>query len=174
LHANEARNVVPRLPGMRRKLARLRRLSWHRQRLLAESTLFLAAAAGAIALLPFARLVRLIGRRSPDQAPPPDSRQIAGVRWAVETAARYVPFHAKCFERGLAAHWMLRRRGISATLFYGAALETRALTAHVWVRAGTMDVVGCENAADYTAVAQFPADTGHDLEPQRSLPPSIR
>jgi hypothetical protein len=88
--------------------------------------------------------------------------------------ARRVPFRAKCFEQGLTAQWMLRRRGIASTLFYGIARDRdRALSAHVWVRAGAFDVVGCDNIADFATVAQFPA-AQPDTQPQTSRPPSIR
>jgi hypothetical protein len=64
------------------------------------------------------------------------------------------------YERGLAAQWMLRRQGIASTLFYGIARdEGRALSAHVWVRAGVFDVVGCDNSDGFAAVAQFPPAT---------------
>jgi hypothetical protein len=33
---------------------------------------------------------------------------------------------------------------------------TADLVAHVWVRSGPTDVIGCENLADFTEIAQFP------------------
>ena len=64
-----------------------------------------------------------------------------------------------CFEEGMAAHWMLRRRKITSALYYGAATIDGELKAHVWVRSGELDVIGCENAADYALLARFPAET---------------
>lgn len=125
--------------------------------LLAEAGLCLAAAAAAIAFLPFARVGRLASGKGRDLALPKEDRPLDEVRWALDAVSRRVPFRAKCFERGLAAQWMLQRRGIASTLYYGAALRPeRGLAAHVWVRAGGTDVMGCENAADFTAIAQFP------------------
>jgi hypothetical protein len=122
-------------------------------------------AAAAIGLLPFARVARLAGERRAAAAG--DAEMIRQLRWAVEAVARRAPFRAKCFECGLAAHWMLRRRGIASTLFYGIARNgDGGLAAHVWVRAGAIAVTGCENAGDFTVVAQFPPES----EDQTPLP----
>ncbi|QIK95130.1 lasso peptide biosynthesis B2 protein [Sphingomonas sp. HDW15A] len=43
------------------------------------------------------------------------------IRRAVAAWGRRLPWRAKCFEQGLAAAWMLRRRGRAYDLHYGAA-----------------------------------------------------
>lgn len=80
------------------------------------------------------------------------------VAWAVTAAARRARFRAVCIERGLAAQTMLRRRGIGATLYYGAAPGVDGLAAHVWVRWQGIDVIGGESAARFTPLATFPDD----------------
>ena len=70
---------------------------------------------------------------------------------------RRLPLPPKCFARGLAAVWMLRRRNLRADTFYGAATIDGRLKAHVWVRSGGLDVVGCEIADEYALLARFPA-----------------
>jgi len=50
---------------------------------------------------------------------------------------------------------MLSRRGRPVSLFYGAALLDGELKAHVWVRSGEFDVIGCENASDFAILSQF-------------------
>ena len=53
---------------------------------------------------------------------------------------------------------MLRRRGVPSILYYGASPdENQGLAAHVWVRDGNTDVVGCEVASRYAVLATFPA-----------------
>jgi Transglutaminase-like superfamily len=94
-----------------------------------------------------------------DQEPPPDVRaeMARRIRWAIGACARWVPWRAKCFEQGLAAQLMLRRRGMLSLLYYGAAPEDkRGLSAHVWVRCGDVDVIGCEIAPAYAVLATFP------------------
>ena len=63
-----------------------------------------------------------------------------------------------CFEQGLAAQFMLRRRRIATKLFYGAAFEEGGgLIAHVWVKDGDLKIVGGEIASRFAVLATFPA-----------------
>jgi len=64
-----------------------------------------------------------------------------------------------CFEQGLAAQLMLRRRGIASVLYFGVAPnDQNGLAAHVWVRDGDVDVVGGESASEFAVLATFPPD----------------
>lgn len=138
------------------RLARLRALSWLERRLLAESLLSLALASLVVALLPF-RMIERFALRAPPMRPQRNRRVvIGGVGWAVRAAARRAPFRAKCFEQGLAALWMLRRRGVNATLHYGAARQDESLVAHVWVTAEGEEVIGCGNKHLFFELASFP------------------
>lgn len=135
----------------------LRKTTWAQRRLFAEAAAALAVARFALMVLPFARVasfVRLPGR----EAPSGTQRQarITAVRRAILAAARRAPWRAMCIEQGFAAQWMLRRRAIPAILHYGVKMQKGDLKAHVWVRSGDTDIVGCENSLDFTEVAQFP------------------
>jgi hypothetical protein len=53
---------------------------------------------------------------------------------------------------------MLRRRGVASTLYFGVGQDpVDGLTAHVWVRNGAQDVIGCDEAAAFAPLAAFPA-----------------
>jgi hypothetical protein len=91
--------------------------------------------------------------------PPPRRRSTEKrrVRWAIITCARHIPWRAMCFQQGLAAHLMLRRRGIPSVLYYGAAPDNQGgLSAHVWVRDSGDYVVGGESVSRYAVLATFP------------------
>jgi hypothetical protein len=108
----------------------------------------------AIRLVAFRRLAGAIGK-------PADGRQasdgeLTPIVRAIRAWSRRLPWRTKCFEEGLTAHWMLRRRGLTSTLHYGAATIDGALKAHVWVRSGSRDVIGCEIASDFAPLARFP------------------
>jgi hypothetical protein len=142
---------------MRGKLARIRSLSSADRLLLVEAVAMLAVASFLVALAPFRRVAALAGhpdRIAADSAE--QARQIRVVSWAVRAGARRVPWRAKCIEQGFAAHWMLRRRAVPTVLHYGVARREEGLIAHVWVRSGGAEVIGCENLADFAEVAQFP------------------
>ena len=134
-----------------------RRLSWRDRLLLLEATFWLAVAALVIAVLPFRHLGRLAAFPLCRHAPPQQSRLTGQrVRWSVIACARLVPWRAMCFQQGLAAQLMLRRRGIPSVLYYGAALEDQRLSAHVWVRDRDADVIGGEIASRYAVLTAFP------------------
>lgn len=139
-------------------LARIRALSPRQGALLAEAMAVLAVSAFVVAAIPFRRIAGLAGRAPPRGGPEGEARRllIRDVRWAVGASARRAPWRAKCFEQGLAAQWMLRRRGIPVSLHYGVAQAEGKLTAHVWGRTGEIDVIGCENKGEFTEMARFP------------------
>lgn len=112
----------------------------------------------ALVTLPFRHVVRLAATRPATlPAGDPQAQIIGRTRWAVRAVARRVPFRAMCLEQGLTARVLLRRRGVATTLHYGVAKDRDGrLSAHLWVRAGALDVIGTENADQFTLVATFP------------------
>ena len=136
-------------------VSRWARLSRRRQWLLLEALAAIGAASAAVRLVAFKRAIRIGSLRLPSQAAAGDITE--DVRWAVEAAARNVPWRAMCIQQGLALQWMLRRRGVDARLHYGIARdETGELQAHVWVAAGESVVIGGAEAPRFKCVATFP------------------
>lgn len=146
---------------------RLWRRLWRRR---ADLPLLLEAAAGlglawaAMRLVPFGRLAAWLHPRVRRRAsPPPAAAEVARVAWAVTVAARLVPWPAVCIHQGIVAQRLLARRGIPAELYYGVRSAPGTgdipadILAHVWVRAGGLDVVGHEVAGDYVTLASFPS-----------------
>ena len=131
-----------------------RRPSWP---ILIEAGLAILAASVVIRLVPFKRLAGHLSA-IPAGLPVAQAQQAEEIVRAIRAWAVRLPWRTLCFEQGLSAYWMLRRRRLAATLFYGAATMDGEFKAHVWVRSGTRDVVGCENAPDYALLAQFPGD----------------
>ena len=130
--------------------------------MLAEAILLLATASAAIRLLPFRRTVELMkGREGTAEPSLAEQRRIvAQCRWAVSAWADRVPWRAVCFQRGLALHLMLRRRGIRSILHYGVAqTEQEGLRAHVWIDVGGRTILGAGDAPRFTRLASFPAPT---------------
>ena len=120
----------------------------------------LTAASVAIKLLPFRMVVRTmsftrlgLARDPADYGPMADE-----VRQAVKRASARLPWAIVCFPEGLAAHWMLRRRGAPSRVHYGLRQADSKLSAHVWVTLGGAVVVGEETADPHTCVAVFPPD----------------
>jgi hypothetical protein len=126
--------------------------------ILLEALLVLAPASLAIALLPFRKVADLASRFGRPEGETVDSWAVSKCRWAVSAWADRVPWRAVCFQRGLALHLMLRRRGIASHLHYGVAQSLeKGLSAHVWISADNRLVMGGEEAEGYTCLAIFPA-----------------
>lgn len=126
---------------------------------LVEAFAALTVASVAIRLVPFRRLVGVmaVGTRRAAPAPEAQRRLVARCRWAVTQWADRVPWRAVCFQRGLALHWMLRRRGVKSMLHYGVTLRGgHDLAAHVWLTLEGPVILGADVDEDYTCLAVFP------------------
>jgi hypothetical protein len=140
-------------------LRKLWRLSWRDRLLLSEAAIWLGIAGLAIAVLPFHSVGLLAARpiRRPEVPSQARHNKVRHIRWAIMSVAARVPWRAVCFQQGLAAQLMLRRRGIPAVLYYGAKQDdSSGLNAHVWVRDGDVDVIGGEIAHHFAILATFP------------------
>ena len=134
-------------------LVRLSRLRGDRRRLLARAAFWLTLASAAVAFLPFRSAIRLglapIGTRG--------SAEPEEVAWAIEAAARRLPWRTACIEKGLVAQRMLRAAGVGAMLHYGARHGLAGkLEAHVWVTVDGRPIIGGEEAVGFGPVATYP------------------
>jgi hypothetical protein len=77
------------------------------------------------------------------------------ISWAVENLGARPWMRALCLPRALAAHAMLRRRGIASRLCLGVAREGGELAAHAWVEIGNNKIVGGPEADRFTRLAEF-------------------
>jgi hypothetical protein len=66
------------------------------------------------------------------------------VGWAVLRATPYTPTNSNCYPQALSAWWLLHRKRIPTTFYYGAAFDEdrSGLVAHVWLRCGELMVTG--------------------------------
>ena len=140
----------------------LRRLTWGDRRLLAEAVLSLAAARLLVLSTPFRRLSRRLGTRGRESSTAAHTeaglRALREVAWALQAAARRLPWRCACLEQGIAGKMMLRRRGMASTLYLGVAREGEAgspATAHAWLRSGPVVITGAAGRERYAVVATF-------------------
>lgn len=136
------------------------RLSVRDWSLVAEAGLALTVASLAIAVVPFRRIARSLSRSALGDKPGVDADAAAlRARWAIEACAWRLPWKTVCFQKGLALHWMLRRRGVDSRLHYGVAQNAGlGLRAHVWVSLSGEPVMGGDGADQFACLAVFPAD----------------
>lgn len=122
--------------------------------MLARSAALLTVASAAVAVLPFLRAIRL------GAIPLGPCRDVAidDCVWAIEAAARRLPWRTVCIEKGIALQRLLRSSGVDAILHYGARHhpDSSTLEAHVWVTVKGEAVIGGKEAAGFVEVANFP------------------
>jgi hypothetical protein len=128
--------------------------------MLLEAALGLTAARLALAVVPFRHLTWLFERRAAwaEVTGMERARLKSEVRWAVKTVSRWLPERFVCFPRAIAAQAMLRRRGVSTTLYYGASRQPEmGIITHVWIQDGDEGVIGSLAARGHKVLARYPA-----------------
>lgn len=76
------------------------------------------------------------------------------VAYAVDRVCTRTSWESKCLVRALTAQHILRRKGISSTLYLGCKLEEGKMVAHAWLRMGEVYVTG-GNGEGYSIVDKF-------------------
>ena len=136
-------------------VARMRRNPWNRWRalpapqrwLLVEAFAALLAARLSLRVLPVRWIFRWLEHPLRGAAASPSPGAVERIRWAVLTVARYGPLPFVCFPQALAAHAMLRRRGISSIMHYGVRRSAdRQLRAHTRLEVDHRMLLGGESA----------------------------
>jgi hypothetical protein len=157
---------VPRRRSWKSRRTRLAEVGWRRRALLVEAVAALLAARARLAVFPFRKIARGLGafvtpadeRVKAARTPGPAEQQaIAGeVGWAVTRAAMHVPFRAVCLPQAMAAHAMLRRRGVASAMHFGAQRgKEKPIDAHAWLDAAGVEVTGYPLEAGMTEIGCF-------------------
>jgi hypothetical protein len=143
------RGLAPaRVPPVRRsRWNRWRALPMTKKLLLLEAFAMLLAARCSLALLPVRWIFRWLKRPLHKGTRTTNSEMVERIRWAVLSVARYGPLSFVCFPQALAAHAMLRRRGISSIMHYGVRRSAdRRMRAHTWLEVDHRMLLGGESA----------------------------
>jgi hypothetical protein len=117
-------------------LAKLRRLSRGERRLLFKAWIYLLAARGALAILPFPRVRSLAA--SPGRGPERrhDPFVVARTKRLVDIAAARHLGSMTCLPRSLALQRLLGEQGITTEIKIGVHKEGGTLSAHAWLESG--------------------------------------
>ena len=126
-----------------------------------EALFFLLIARLALQLFPFKRVVNwmVASVRGPERKGEVREQARQEVGGAIRAIHRRYPSLSTCLYRAIAAQAMLRRRGVSVTLYYGArTLTGRGLVAHAWVMDGEQGVIGhwVARKDKYHLLARYP------------------
>lgn len=128
------------------KWGKLLGLSWSERMVLIEAACALSGARLALLCISFRRIAAWFGCLGAESGNTVSSLHDAAARqvgWAVETMARQVPWESRCLAQAISAWWMLSRRGIAGTVYFGVVHDPgKRFGAHAWLRCGSRIVTG--------------------------------
>src|ERR1019366_5798602 len=118
----------------------------------AEAAIYIMFSRIILRIMPFSRIAKMLVQTSAKRQLTGCRRRLAclQVKTAIFKIWQRYPSSNTCIHRALAAYWMLRRRGVATTLYYGAkTCAERGLTGHVWLMDGSFGVVGFDASKSY-------------------------
>ena len=139
-------------------VGKLFQIPWRDRLLLFEAVVVLALARLATWLLPFRWLAPFLGRKMAEspETDPTDVEPVRRIEWAVSVARRYGPWGQWCLAEAIAGKALLRRRGLTSTLYLGVLKgDDGELEAHAWLRCGSRILIGESAIRGHAVIAKF-------------------
>lgn len=145
-------------------IAKFFRLSSADRRLAFEAVIFLGLARFAVITLPFRLVASALGRRNrtidateteikTEHLAPLRVRRVA---WAVNRTGCHTPWQSNCLAKAIAGRFMLRRRCIASTIYFGVAKDAGGeFEAHAWLSSSGVILNDTSDLERYTIVAKF-------------------
>ena len=86
-----------------------------------------------------------------------EMRHARRIGWSIRKVSRFTPTTSNCYPQALTARYLLHRRRIPSTVYYGAAFAPTGeqLDTHVWVRVGPLVVTGAPAHRRFAVVSAF-------------------
>jgi len=126
-------------------------------RIVAEAWIWLAIARMMLLVIPFRKLMPLLGKKAtPMYAPVYSSdNRLRRIGNAIIKAGHWSPWRTRCFEQALAAKLMLKCRGMVSTVFFGVSKGDGRMNAHAWLESSGVTVTGDKHLEQYSVIACF-------------------
>ena len=121
-----------------------------------EAWILLHVSKAIILFFPFKKIAAKLGVSQVETPKDPIAGyQLSLVEISLKRAIKYTVHNSKCYDQALAAKFLLNRRQLPSTLYFGLSKEDNQLSAHAWVRCGDTIVIGKRGFEKYTPVAWF-------------------
>lgn len=134
----------------------MKRISFFEYALFVEAWICLSFAKLLVVFFPFKKIATMIGE--PQVESPKEVKfvvKVKDIEISITRAVKYALFTSKCYDQALATTFMLKRRKIVSTIYFGLHKKDEQLTAHAWVRCGEKIVSGRKGYESFTPVAWF-------------------
>jgi len=100
-----------------------------------------------------------MGKSNLESAPESDPTQytvLVRIASSIEAVSKYTFWKSNCFAQALCAHWILKRKKISHTVYFGLQKDkATTMKAHAWLRVGDKIVTGRKGHEAYTVLGKF-------------------
>lgn len=135
------------------------RSDWAFRLLLIQVGLLLGFGRMSVLLIPFRKIAIWLGESGEETSVVVEGvkiSQLIRVSSAIEAVSKYTPWKSNCFAQALCAHWILGRRHIPHTVYFGVIKEgENTMKAHAWLRAGKSIITGRKSHKGFTVVGKF-------------------
>jgi hypothetical protein len=142
------------------KLVTFLKLPIQDKRLLVETTTLLFIARLLVLSLPFRVIAKRLGEHMTEttrQTPTLQEETSVKIGRVIRKVSRHTPFRSLCLEQAITCKFMLNRRGISSTIYFGLTKDEEALKlkAHAWTRSGSQIITGAKGRHQFKVVSTF-------------------
>ena len=137
---------------MSSKFNRFRKLPFREKMLIGEALFYVYLAKVVSTILPFKYCVRLMSKELKNETSS-DHEFLLSLKDALLRTKIFIFWKNACLVQSIAAKWILNRRNIKSTMFFGFNFdEGTKFIAHAWVQADDIEIVakGGEYAELYT------------------------
>jgi len=145
--------VVDFMPGL---IARFFKLRYAERNLFFLTFTFTTLISLLIIIIPkrfILKRIGVVGFESSSNNSAENQRIAQGMAKAIRRTVRYTPWRITCFAKAISAKYLLKRSGVTSTLYLGVAKEgSNNLTAHAWLRCGSQIITGKEEMRRFTTV----------------------
>lgn len=93
------------------------------------------------------------GKESPKEVSKEVMEKATYLTHIVKTTCAYTKWESKCMVQALSSKWMLKRRGIDSTVYFGIKKDEEGkLKAHAWLRVGDKVLTGIHGHKSFKVV----------------------
>jgi len=157
---------MARLQSIPRKVRTAILMGPRQQMLVVEASVSMLVARVSLAIFPFRRVAKGLGAFVPPSDPrvlrrgegasEHDAQMARLIGRAVRSSAPWMPFKSVCLQQAMAAHAMLKRRGIPSVMHFGAGKsDEKPIDAHAWLDAAGVKVTGYPVASTMAELGCF-------------------
>lgn len=158
--SDKKNNETNAVESKNNKLVTFLKLPIQDKRLLIETTTLLFIARLLVLFLPFRVIAKRLGEHMTETTRQTSSLQektSEKIGRAIRKVSRHTPFRSLCLEQAITCKFMLNRRGISSTIYFGLSKDEDAskLKAHAWTRSGSQIITGAKERHQFKIVSTF-------------------